>query len=64
MFAFREADMQIGAKNVEAVRKKLQELKLPLIASDTGGNYGRTIEFDIASGIMLVKSASKGNKEI
>jgi len=64
MFSFKEADMQIGARNVEAVRRKLQELKLPIIASDTGGNYGRTIEFDIASGAMFVKSAFNGNKEI
>ncbi len=64
MFAFRDADLQIGAKNVEAVRRKLDELELPVIASDTGGNYGRTIEFDIASGVMFVKSAFNGNKEI
>ncbi|VVB96183.1 Chemoreceptor glutamine deamidase CheD [uncultured archaeon] len=64
MFSFKEADMQIGARNVEAVRGKLGEMKLPIIASDTGGNYGRTIEFDIASGVMLVKSAFNGNKAI
>ena len=44
--------------------RKLKDLKLPIIASDTRGNYGRTIEFDIASGVMLVKSAFNGNKEI
>jgi chemotaxis protein CheD len=64
MFSFKEADLQIGSRNVEAVRGKLGEMKLPIIASDTGGNYGRTVEFDIASGVMLVKSAFNGNKEI
>jgi chemotaxis protein CheD len=64
MFSFKEADMQIGTRNVEAVRRKLKDFKLPIIASDTGGNYGRTVEFDIASGVMLVKSAFNGNKEI
>ncbi len=64
MFNSKEADMQIGTRNVEAVRRKLKDLKLPIIASDTGGNYGRTVEFDIASGVMHVKSAFNGNKEI
>jgi chemotaxis protein CheD len=64
MFSFKEADLQIGARNVEAVRRKLEEMKLPVLASDTGGNYGRTIEFDIESGVMLIKSAFNGNKAI
>lgn len=64
MFSFKDADLQIGARNVEAVRRKLEEMKLPILASDTGGNYGRTIEFDIASGVMHVRSAFHGNKEI
>ncbi len=62
MFSSKEADMQIGTRNVEAVRRKLKDLNLPIIASDTGGNYGRTVEFDIASGAMFVKSAFNGNK--
>ncbi len=64
MFSFKYADMQIGTRNVEAVRRKLKDLKLPIVASDTGGNYGRTIEFDIESGVMFIKSAFNGNKEI
>ena len=32
--------------NVEAVSKKLKELGIPIVASDVGGNYGRTITFD------------------
>jgi len=64
MFSFGDADMKIGARNVEAVKRKLKELRIPLLSDDTGGNYGRTIEFDIASGELLVKSAFKGCKVI
>lgn len=63
MFNFGTA-INIGERNVEAVKKKLKELKIPIVASDTGSNYGRTVEFNIASGIMLVKSAFHGIKEI
>lgn len=64
MFSFGQNSMNIGERNVDAVKQKLKEMKVPIIASDTGANYGRTVEFNIATGKMLVKSAFYGNKEI
>jgi len=64
MFSFGNSIMNIGERNVLAVKQKLKEMNIPLLASDTGANYGRTIEFNIASGVMSVKSALKGTKEI
>ena len=64
MFNIGGNTINIGERNVEAVKKKLKELNIPLLASDTGENYGRTVEFNIASGIMYVKSAFRGIKEI
>jgi chemotaxis protein CheD len=64
MFSFGNNSMNIGERNVEGVKQKLKELNIPLLASDTGANYGRTIEFNIASGVMSVKSAFNGIKEI
>lgn len=64
MFNISGNTINMGERNVEAVKKKLNELKIPLLASDTGSNYGRTVEFHIASGIMYVKSAFHGVKEI
>ncbi|KCZ71125.1 chemotaxis protein [Candidatus Methanoperedens nitroreducens] len=63
MFSFRDG-MNIGEKNVEAVMRKLNEMKIPVLASDTGGNYGRTLEFHVETGVMVVKSAFRGTKEI
>jgi chemotaxis protein CheD len=63
MFSFNE-NMNIGEKNVEAVTKKLDEMKIPILAMDTGGNYGRTIEFHVETGVMVVKSAFRGVREI
>ena len=64
MFNISGNTINMGERNTEAVKKKLAKLKIPLLASDTGGNYGRTVEFHIASGIMYVKSAFNGVKEI
>lgn len=64
MFNIGTNSINIGERNVEAVKKKLKELNIPIVASDVGSNYGRTVEFNIASGIMSVKSAFHETKEI
>lgn len=66
MFAFTSNSdtMRIGPRNVESCKEMLKQFKIPLKAEDTGGNYGRTIEFDCASGILLVRSVQQGVKEL
>ncbi len=64
MFNFGGIGMDIGARNVSAVTKKLEEMKIPLLASDTGGNYGRTLRYNIETGILVVKSSFHGIKEL
>lgn len=66
MFALNTTNdlMRIGPRNVEASREMLKRLSIPLLAEDTGGNYGRTIEFDTETGILLVRSVNKGIKEL
>jgi chemotaxis protein CheD len=56
--------MRIGFRNATAAKEKLALLKIPLIAEDTGGNYGRTIELDSSNGMLLVKTIGYGVKEI
>lgn len=50
----------IGQRNVQAVKLALQQLHIPIIAEDTGKNYGRTLYFNTADGTMRIKSAIKG----
>ena len=50
----------IGARNVEAVKKVLAQERIPIIAEDTGKNYGRTVHFSPEDGIMHIVSANKG----
>lgn len=56
--------MRIGPRNVEAVLQELKELRIPVIAQDTGGNSGRTIEFNPKTGLMHIRTVNKGNSEI
>ncbi|MCG7848401.1 MAG: chemotaxis protein CheD [ANME-2 cluster archaeon] len=53
-------DLNIGDENVLAVKNKLDDLRIEIIAEDTGEDYGRTLEFDLGTGILVVKSARKG----
>ncbi len=66
MFDFKKASdaMRIGYRNDLAARKILNELNIPIIASDTGKNYGRTIELHTSSGILIVKTIKHGLTEI
>ncbi|MDY0386606.1 MAG: chemotaxis protein CheD [Methanolobus sp.] len=63
MFSFNSnAQLKIGERNVLATKETLKELKIPIIAQDTGLNYGRTIILDTENGELTVKSATKGIK--
>lgn len=66
MFAFNSTNdnMRIGDRNIEATIKWLTQLKIPIIATDTGSNYGRTIELYSDTGKLIVKTIGHGIKTI
>ncbi|MDK2798557.1 MAG: chemotaxis protein CheD [Clostridiales bacterium] len=66
MFSFTKTNdiMRIGERNAVASREVLNSLSIPIIAEDTGGNYGRTIELDTSTGILLVKTIGYGVKQL
>ena len=65
MFQFGSSDtIRIGPRNVEAVKKELQRLSIPLIAEDVGGSSGRTIEFNPATSLLNIRTVNKGTKDI
>lgn len=56
MFAnFNASSIDIGAKNVKAVKIALAEHKIRLAGEDVGGLHGRRITFNVASGIAIVR---------
>ncbi len=65
MFQFGSSDsIRIGPRNVEAVKKELARLSIPLVAEDTGGSSGRTIEFDPVTSALNIRTVNLGTKEI
>ncbi len=62
MFQFTSGSelMRIGPRNVEAVKEQLLKLNIELIAEDTGGNSGRTIEFNPQSKELLIRTVNQG----
>lgn len=56
--------LRIGERNRDAVMSELAKRGIPLTAEDTGGNYGRTVEFNTGTGDMVVRSMRNGTKVI
>lgn len=63
-FASNRDSMRIGPRNVEAVKQQLKNLSIPIVAEDTGGSSGRTIEFDPMTSVLHIRTVNQGVKEI
>ena len=66
MFAFQSKSemVRVGERNVEASKKKLAQLKIPILAEDTGDSYGRTVIFYPESGDFVIRAVGKPDKII
>jgi chemotaxis protein CheD len=64
MFAFTSTNdnMRIGDRNVEATLKWLKLINIPLIARETGADFGRTVELYAEDGRFLIKTIGHGNR--
>lgn len=56
--------MRIGERNTEAVKMCLEQERIKIIAEDTGGTFGRTIEFHTLDGRLVIRTVTKGEKII
>ena len=54
----------VGERNAEEAKIILKELKVRLVAEDTGFNYGRTVVLNCENGEYLIKSVGKPQKVI
>jgi chemotaxis protein CheD len=45
----------IGERNASFARRLLDELRIPIQGADVGGDFGRKIIFDTASGVVLLR---------
>lgn len=54
--------INIGERNVVSVRAVLANLKVPIIAEDTGADYGRSVYLFVSDGRVEVRSLRKGSR--
>ena len=52
----------VGARNIEASRDALAKASVAVVAEDVGGESGRTVSFDVASGALNVRSVRGGER--
>jgi chemotaxis protein CheD len=57
--AIAQHAVPVGLRNVSAVREKLQEHSIPVIAEDVGGTRGRTVVFHLEDGRIEVKKLNQ-----
>ena len=54
----------VGDRNAEQAKIELRELRIPLVAEDTGLNYGRTVILDCENGDYIIKAVGRDSKTI
>lgn len=66
MFSFsdKSMNMDVGERNIKAVREVLKQNNISIEAEDVGGNKGRTITLSTVSGMLQIKTIGLGIKEI
>ena len=47
--------LNIGQRNVEKAREMLKKFNVPILAEEVGGNRGRTMIFDTATGLVSIR---------
>ncbi|MDR1815289.1 MAG: chemotaxis protein CheD [Clostridiales Family XIII bacterium] len=57
--AFDSLMGSIGARNIEAVRRELARLGIPVDGEDVGADYGRTVFFSLGDGSVRVQTAGR-----
>jgi len=62
MFTNFSGNLSIGERNIEAVRAKLKENKIPIKGEDVGGTKGRTVLYCPAKGFTITIRRADGTR--
>ena len=54
--------INVGERNIVATREALAAAGIPIMAEDTGLDYGRSVYFHLADGRLEVRSLKKGDR--
>ncbi len=60
----QENGPHIGERNVVAARAALGRTGIAVVAEEVGGDFGRSVDFDLADGRVRVSSHGRDNVEI
>jgi chemotaxis protein CheD len=60
----KDGQADIGQRNIQAAEEVLASLDIPLVAVDTGGTRGRSVEFRMDSGELRVRTVYGPEKVI
>jgi chemotaxis protein CheD len=64
MFRSESASVPVGERNVAEVVRQLELAGITLRAEDTGGSHARTVELDLDSGVLHVRSYRFGMRQL
>lgn len=66
MFNFNTKNemIRVGDRNVEATKAKLAQMRIPILAQDTGDSYGRTVVFYPETGDFVIRAVGKAQTVI
>jgi chemotaxis protein CheD len=64
MFAVSAASLEVGQRNEAAVRELLKQHRIPVTATATGGNRGRTIRVEVGTSMVTVREAGGTDTEL
>ncbi len=54
--------INVGERNVQAVKKWLKHFGVRIVAEDTGGGRARSIEYDLDTGKLLIRKVGGGER--
>ncbi len=61
---YNDASTGIGEQNILQIRSLLKRNLISLIGEDIGGSHGRSVEFYLDSGRVVIKALEKEDREI
>jgi chemotaxis protein CheD len=64
MFAVSASSLEVGQRNEAAVRELLKGLRIPVVATATGGSKGRTIRVEVGTSAVTVREAGGKDTEL
>jgi len=60
---FSDSPMDVGKRNILAVREELNRHNIEIIVEEVGDHIGRTVLFDTRDGSVLVKTSHSGGRQ-